>query len=139
MSSSNHRDKAHNPALLFWIVLPAVLGGIAAFSTAHDQAPSYALDSNLIYRMEIGLATLAVLYVVGVALWLAWHGKGFFELSVAGAGIKAAGAEDVEEAAGEIEESDEAFQEWREQAEETFEEMDQRLQQIESPRRGPNP
>ncbi len=137
MSSSN--DKAHNPALLFWIVLPAVLGGAAAFATAHDQAPSYALDSNLVYRLEIGLATLAVLYVVGVALWLAWHGKGFFELSVAGAGIKATGAEDVEEAAGDIEEGSEAFREWREQAEATFEEMDQRLQQIEDPMHGPKP
>jgi hypothetical protein len=139
MSSGNDKDKAHNPALLFWIVLPAVLGGVAAFATAHDQAPSYALDSNLIYRMEVGLATLAVLYVVGVALWLAWHGKGFFELSVAGAGIKAPGAEDVEEAAGDIEEGSEAFREWREQAEANFEELDRRLQEVEDPRLGPNP
>jgi hypothetical protein len=136
---SGGKDKTHNPALLFWVVLPAFLGGLAAFATAHDQAPSYALNSNLVYRMEIGLATLAVLYVVGVALWLAWHGKGFFELSVAGAGIKAPGAEDVEEAAGDIEEGGEAFREWREQAEATFEEVDQRLQQIEDPRHGSKP
>jgi hypothetical protein len=139
MTGGDEKGNSRRPALLFWIVLFAVAGGASAFATAHDHAPSYALNSNLIYRMEVGLAALAVLYVVGIALWLAWHGKGFFELSVAGAGIKAPGAEDVEEAAGDIEEGGEAFREWRENAEANFEELDQRLQQIENPRRGPNP
>jgi hypothetical protein len=47
----------------------------------------------LIYRSEIGLAFMATIYVVGVAVWLAWFGKGFFEITVAGSGIRASDAE----------------------------------------------
>jgi hypothetical protein len=122
---------AKSPARLFWIVLLAVAGGLSAFATAADHAPVYALGSNLVYRLEVGLATLAALYVVGVALWLAWHGKGFFELNVAGAGLKAPGAENVEDAAGDLAEAREAFDEYREQSEASFEELDDRLQDLE--------
>jgi hypothetical protein len=51
--------------------------GLAAAYLAGDAAPSYALDSNLVYRAEVGGIALVVAYLVGVAGWLAWRGRTF--------------------------------------------------------------
>ena len=117
------------PSLLFYLAgLAVVAGGIAAACASGDKDPGFALQSNLVYRLEIGLATLAVLYVVALILWLAWHGKGFFKLP---GGIEAPGGEEIESAANDLDAMRVDLDEFRSEAESSLIDLDARLQAIE--------
>lgn len=94
MLTTHHADgHPTQPSSLLWFVLTAVAAGAYGFVSAGGEHPGFALASNLIYRSEVGLAFLATIYVVGIAVWLAWFGKGFFEIKVAGSGIRASDPE----------------------------------------------
>lgn len=59
-------------AVLATAVLAVVAGGLSRSPSA--GAPAYALDSVLVYRLEVGLVVFAALYAVVVVVRLASHG-----------------------------------------------------------------
>jgi hypothetical protein len=87
-ASDTEGQTARKPAGLFYLVVVAVAFGVLAalVPPSDSEKPGFALRSNFVYHLEIGLVATAVFYVVGMAMWLAWHGKGFFKLP---AGIEA--------------------------------------------------
>ena len=110
-------------------MLAAVLAGAAAaYRADDDKAPGFALQSNLVYRLQIGLATLAALYVIALVLWLAWHGKGFFKLP---GGLEAPGGNEIEDAADDLDDMRVRVDEFQSEAVESLEELDRRLQALE--------
>ncbi len=48
---------------------------VAAAAIAGTRAPGYALHSQWVRRLEVGLAVFAGLYVLIVMLWLAYQGR----------------------------------------------------------------
>ena len=76
---------------LFFMVLALFLGGLAAAIWVADsgRTPGYALDSNLIYRIEIGAVLVGFAYAILVTLRLAWRGEMFTKFSVGPAGAEA--------------------------------------------------
>ena len=67
-------DDARTVAVLA-LVLALFVGGIAAAIWVADaeRTPGYALDSNLIYRIEIGAVLVGFAYAILVTLRLAWR------------------------------------------------------------------
>lgn len=63
------------PHPFFFLVLALLGAGAVIGALAGERAPSFALYSELIYRMEVAAAVLAAGYALGVMLWLAWHGR----------------------------------------------------------------
>lgn len=132
MGDPAQRDVSRSrPSVLLGFVGLAVLAGIYGFCAAGHNRPGFALDSNLIYRSEVGIAFLAVLYIVGVALWLAWYGKGFFEINIAGSGLKAPGADEVEEAGDDVSEMATLVDEVRMEVGKGLKELDERVKALE--------
>lgn len=76
---------------LFLTVLALLFAGIAAAIWVADsgRTPGYALDSNLIYRIEIGAVLVGFAYAILVTLRLAWRGETFTKFSVGPAGAEA--------------------------------------------------
>lgn len=125
-------DKTHSgPSPLFWFVLAATVAGGVAAATAGGATPGFALHSNLVYRAEVGAALLALIYLVGAAVWLSWYGKGFFEFNIIGVGAKALGAEDVEDAAKDVSEMAREIEELREETTSSLTELDERVSDLE--------
>jgi hypothetical protein len=60
-------------AAVMAVLVVAVLAGLVS-SPPSQGAPSYALDSSLVYRLEIGMAFFLALYVTIVLVRLASHG-----------------------------------------------------------------
>ena len=77
--------------MALFTVLTLFLGGIAAAIWVADsgRTPGYALDSNLIYRIEIGAVLVGFAYAILVTLRLAWRGETFTKFSVGPAGAEA--------------------------------------------------
>ncbi len=119
------------PSSLLWFVLAAVAAGIYGFSSAGGEHPAFALSSNLIYRSEIGLAFLASIYVVGIAVWLAWFGKGFLEINVAGSGIRASDPEMIGGVAQELVDMSSLIAAVKNETKDNLEDLDRRLQMVE--------
>jgi hypothetical protein len=76
---------------LFTAVLALFAGGVAAAIWVADSGltPGYALDSNLVYRVEIGAVLVGFAYAILVTLRLAWRGETFTKFSVGPAGAEA--------------------------------------------------
>jgi hypothetical protein len=76
---------------VFLAVLALFAGGVAAALWVADSrhAPGYALDSNLVYRIEVAAVLVGVAYLVLVVLRLAWHGETFTKFSVGPAAAEA--------------------------------------------------
>jgi len=69
------QSRASAPHPFFWAVSTAVVVGAVAAATAGSASPAFALRSNLVHRIEIGLVPGLVLYAIGLVLWRAWQGE----------------------------------------------------------------
>jgi len=76
-----HPGRPHPFALL--LAVASVLALVAAIA-APDRAPAVALYWNPIYRAEIGLVVLALVYLLAVAGWMAWNGEAFRRIELPG-------------------------------------------------------
>jgi hypothetical protein len=60
----------------FWLLVaglvPAVVGALAVHP---PRSPGYALNSDLIYRAEVGTATYVLFYALVLLLWLGYQGR----------------------------------------------------------------
>jgi hypothetical protein len=72
------------PHAFFWLLAGALVLALAAAALAPDRAPAVALYWNPIYRAEIALVVLAVVYLLGTAGWMAWHGQAFRRIELPG-------------------------------------------------------
>lgn len=78
-----HRIRHHGFPLLVIVGL-AVSGYLAASAQVPDPVPDFALQATAVYRLEVGGACFAVLYLAAMALVLALDGRGFAELGTKG-------------------------------------------------------
>jgi hypothetical protein len=115
------------PSPLFYLVVVATTAAGIAGLCATPRQPGYALDSSVVYRVEVSAAVLLGLYFTALSLWLAWHGKGFFKLEIGPAKAEALGAEHIENAAADLEGLREDFEQFRREADEALRRLDERL------------
>lgn len=57
---------------------------VAAEVSVPGHPPSVALESASLYRVEVGAATFAGIYLVGMAFVLALHNRGFTQIGISG-------------------------------------------------------
>jgi hypothetical protein len=72
------------PDAFFWLLAGALAIAIAAAALAPDRAPALALYWNPIYRAEVALVVLALVYLLGTAGRMAWHGQAFRRIELPG-------------------------------------------------------
>jgi hypothetical protein len=78
------------------------LGALAAL-VVDGIAPSFALRSVLVYRIEIGAVVVAAGYALSVMLWLAWHGRTLRRVELPGVGAFETPVADLDAAARDVE------------------------------------
>src|SRR5918911_742476 len=59
----------------FWGAAAMLAPAVAAAAVAGTRAPGYALHSQWVRRVEVGLAVFAGLYFLVLVLWLAYQGR----------------------------------------------------------------
>jgi len=67
-----------------WILIAALALALAAAALAPDRAPVFALYWNPIYRAEIALVVLAIVYLLVVIGWMAWNGQALRRIELPG-------------------------------------------------------
>jgi hypothetical protein len=72
------------PHSFLWLLIGALALAIVAAALAPDRAPAFALYWNPIYRAEVALVVLALVYLLGTAGWMAWHGQAFRRIELPG-------------------------------------------------------
>jgi hypothetical protein len=72
------------PHAFLWLLIGALALAIVAAALAPARAPACALYWNPIYRAEIALVVLALVYLLGTAGWMAWHGQAFRRIELPG-------------------------------------------------------
>ena len=72
------------PHAFFWLQIAAFALALVAAALAPDRAPAFALYWNPIYRAELALVVLALVYLLGTAGWMAWHGQSFRRIELPG-------------------------------------------------------
>jgi hypothetical protein len=79
----------NRPHPLFGFVSGVVVLGVAVGATADRREPVWALHSEWVYRIELGAAVVGVLYLLLIALSLAWRGETFRKITApGGAGVE---------------------------------------------------
>ena len=76
--------QSRRPHPFFWLQIAAFALALVAAAVAPDRAPAFALYWNPIYRAEIALVVLALVYLLGTAGWMAWHGQSFRRIELPG-------------------------------------------------------
>ena len=76
--------RRRTPHAFFWLLAGAFVIAIVAAALAPDRAPALALYWNPIYRAEVALVVLALVYLLGTAGWMAWHGQAFRRIELPG-------------------------------------------------------
>ena len=76
--------QSRRPHPFFWLQIAAFALALVAAAVAPDRSPAFALYWNPIYRAEIALVVLALVYLLGTAGWMAWHGQSFRRIELPG-------------------------------------------------------
>ncbi len=74
----------HRPHPFFWIFLLALVLGALAALTAGSRSPSWSLESNTVYRVEVGTVVGGLIYLLAIGGWLAWQGRTFKRVGIPG-------------------------------------------------------
>jgi hypothetical protein len=72
------------PHPFLWLLIGALALAIVAAALASGRAQAFALYWNPIYRAEIALVVLALVYLLGTTGWMAWHGQSFRRIELPG-------------------------------------------------------
>ena len=59
----------------FKVLVAASVLAIMGAATVRGAPPAAALESHVLWRLEVGLAILLVAYAFSMLMWLAYHGK----------------------------------------------------------------
>ena len=59
----------------FWLVAAAAVPALVTGLRVYARSPGYALNSVVVYRLEVGLGCLLGLYGLVLLLWLAYQGR----------------------------------------------------------------
>lgn len=130
-------EQPTGPDPLFWpVIVGFVPAGIAAIE-ADARAPSYALGSLWLYRLEVGLAVFVVCYILALIVRLAWQGRSFgrFELPGGGGAQPADPAQKLDKATEEVDEFQTATRERFKMADSSFADIESRLEALETDQR----
>lgn len=70
----------------FWLVLISIVPSVWVALTVKAKAPTWSLQSAVVYRLEVGLAVLLVGYIVALMTALAYTGRSIGRLGLPGGG-----------------------------------------------------
>ena len=113
----------NRPHPLFGFVLGVVVLGVVVGATADRRDPVWALHSEWVYRIELGAAVVGVLYLLLLALSLAWQGETFRK-------ITAPGGAGVELPAQKIRSATAGLESYKRRAEKRFAELEAELLEV---------
>ena len=121
----------NRPHPLVWFVTLIIGIALVVALTADAKDPSWAVRSEWVYRAEVGVAIVGLLYVPLIALSLAWRGETFRKIQApGGAGIEAPAAE-VGSAAVDLAQYKEHVKERFDQLEAAVAKLNRRADQLE--------
>jgi hypothetical protein len=110
----------------FKFLCASLVLAIAAMYAADGRPPGAALGSGLLWRMELGLAVMLVVYVFIMLMWLAYHGR-WAKIPLPGAdgGVEAGPTIDAQ-----IDTAARGLEEFKAQARARLDDHDVALQQV---------
>jgi hypothetical protein len=110
----------------FKVLCASLVPAIAAMYAADGPPPGAALGSGLLWRLELGLAVVLVVYVFIMLMWLAYHGRwARIPLPGADGGVEAGPTIDAQ-----IDTAASGLEEFKTQARARLDDHDVALQQI---------
>ena len=122
------RPSPHPFALV--LVLALALAIVAA-ALAPDRAPAFALYWNPIYRAEIALVVLAIVYLLAVVGWMAFKGQAFRRIELPGGTALERGTAELDAAASTWDEFRASLEERLDAVEASLEDVIERVEQLE--------
>ena len=125
-------DRRARPHPFLWLLVGALIVALLAAALAPDRAPSFALYWNPIYRAEIALVVLAVVYLLGVAGWMAWHGQAFRRIELPGGAALERDASELDAAADGLRGLRDALTERDDELEAAIEHLNDRVDGLEA-------
>jgi hypothetical protein len=114
-----------------WILVLALALSIVAAALAPARAPAFALYWNPIYRAEIAVIVLALVYLVAVAGWMAWNGQAFRRIELPGGTVLERDAAELDSAATDFDAFSESILERLDALETSTEDLIDRLSRLE--------
>jgi hypothetical protein len=80
--------------------------------------------------MEVGVAAAAVIYLIAVTLWHAWHGRALSKLGAPGGAAMESQGEPLDSAASNLDTAADELEQFREKTERRFEEIEQAVTEL---------
>jgi hypothetical protein len=71
----------------FWLLIASLVPAVASALAVRSLRPGYALNSEFVYRVEVGLATYVCFYALVLLLWLGYQGRSVNIHLPGGAGV----------------------------------------------------
>jgi hypothetical protein len=59
----------------FWLLVASLVPAVVSAVAVRSLRPAYALNSEFVYRAEVGLATYVCFYALALLLWLGYQGR----------------------------------------------------------------
>jgi hypothetical protein len=118
------------PHAFLWLLIGALALAIVAAALAPDRSPAFALYWNPIYRAEVALVVLALVYLLGTVGWMAWHGLAFRRIELPGGAALERDTAELDAAATDFDGYQERISERIDSLEESLDEVIDRMDQL---------
>ena len=117
----------------FWLVVTGLAPAAVAAAAVPARSPVYALNSDFIYRAEVGSVTYVLFYTLVLLLWLGYQGRSVTIQLPGGGGVSGPdpGLSDAADAFEEFQRSTKARLDAHDDA---LEDLDRRLSIVGGPR-----
>jgi hypothetical protein len=120
------------PHPVFWLALVILAAAVVVAATVGGRAPGYALNSGVVYRLEVALAVLLGAYSACSLLLLAYAGRPLQRFELPGGAVAEASAEPLGQAATDFAAFRDAVLAQLEELDQTLGDLDARLAELES-------
>jgi hypothetical protein len=115
----------------FWLLVAGLVPAVLAAAAVESRNPAYALNSDFVYRAEVGTATYVLFYALALLLWLGYQGRSVNIQVPGGAGVSTPdpGLNDAADAFEEFQKSTQARLDAHDDA---LEDLDRRVRIVEA-------
>jgi hypothetical protein len=115
----------------FWLLVAGLVPAVLAAAAVQSRNPTYALNSDFVYRAEVGTATYVLFYALALLLWLGYQGRSVNIQVPGGAGVSTPdpGLNDAADAFEEFQKSTQARLDAHDDA---LEDLDRRVRIVEA-------
>jgi hypothetical protein len=122
---------ASNAHPFFWLLVAGLIPAVACAAAVQSRTPGYALNSEFVYRAEVGTATYVLFYALVLLLWLGYQGRSVNIQLPGGGGVSSPdpGLNDAADAFEEFQKSTKARLDAHDDA---LEDLDRRVSMVEA-------